>query len=140
MNMVFLYRLGNDGDNYFELLLGKKWDMGNGVKVGTYYMPTVYNRSTGTAQVYTDINGIADDPSVTLWVGQRDHRIQDVHILDNWLMQDGDNFGSGSHKARESAHRKLASQNPSFELRSCQKDRNLLSSRFSTPNKNGVAG
>jgi maltoporin len=89
------YRLGNEGDNYFELLIGKKWDMGNGVKVGTYYMPTVYNGSTGTAQVYTDISGIADDPSVTLWAGQRYHRIQDVHILDNWLMQDGDNFGAG---------------------------------------------
>src|SRR6202007_3346416 len=23
------------------------------------------------------------------------HRIQDVHIIDNWLMEDGDNFGAG---------------------------------------------
>ena len=32
---------------------------------------------------------------LTLWAGQRYHRIQDVHIIDQWLMEDGDNFGAG---------------------------------------------
>ena len=89
------YRLGNEGDNYIEFGIGKKWDMGGGLKWGTYYMPKVYNGATGTAQVYADITGLDFDPDVSLWAGQRYHRIQDIHILDNWLMQDGDNYGAG---------------------------------------------
>ncbi|MDE1715194.1 carbohydrate porin, partial (plasmid) [Chromobacterium amazonense] len=38
---------------------------------------------------------LAFAPNLTLWAGQRYHRIQDIHILDNWLMQDGDNYGAG---------------------------------------------
>ncbi|WP_051443645.1 carbohydrate porin [Curvibacter gracilis] len=89
------YRLGNEGDNYIEFGIGKKWDLGGGLKWGTYYMPKVYNGNTGTAQVYADITGLEFAPDLTLWAGQRYHRIQDIHILDNWLMQDGDNYGAG---------------------------------------------
>ena len=88
------YRLGNEGDNYLEFGIGKKWEL-NGAKLGTYWMPTVYNGSTGTAQIYTDISGLDFAPSVALWAGQRYHRIQDIHILDNWVMEDGDNYGAG---------------------------------------------
>ena len=89
------YRLGNEGDNYIEIGIGKKTDLGGGLKWGVYWMPTVYNGGTGTAQVYSDITGLDIAPTATFWGGQRYHRIQDVHILDNWLMQDGDNYGAG---------------------------------------------
>lgn len=34
-------------------------------------------------------------PELTFWAGQRFHRIADIHIVDNWLAQDGDNYGAG---------------------------------------------
>jgi maltoporin len=89
------YRLGNEGDNYIEFGIGKKWDVGGGVKWGAYYMPKDYNGSTGTAQLYADISGLEFAPELSFWAGQRYHRIQDIHILDNWIMQDGDNYGAG---------------------------------------------
>ncbi|HEY4066894.1 MAG TPA: carbohydrate porin [Burkholderiaceae bacterium] len=89
------YRFGNEGDNYLEFGIGKKWDMGGGLKWGTYWMPTYYNGATNTAQVYTDMTGLDFLPGATIWAGQRYHRIQDVHILDNWVMEDGDNYGAG---------------------------------------------
>jgi maltoporin len=95
INELGYYRLGNEGDNYLEFGIGRKWDLGGGVKWGTYYMPTVYNGESGTAQVYTDISGLEFAPEATLWAGQRYHRIQDVHIIDDWLMEDGDNYGAG---------------------------------------------
>ncbi len=91
-------RLGNEGDNYIEFGIGKKWDV-SGAKVGTYWMPYLYNaqccNASGTKQVYADIAGLAFAPELSFWGGQRYHRIQDVHIIDDWLMEDGDNFGAG---------------------------------------------
>src|SRR5205085_10733884 len=49
----------------------------------------------GTKQIYADISGLGFAPEMSFWAGQRYHRIQDVHIIDNWLMEDGDNFGAG---------------------------------------------
>ncbi|APW40532.1 maltoporin [Rhodoferax koreense] len=89
------YRLGNEGDNYIEFGLGRKFDLGEGLKWGVYYMPKVYNGTSGTAQVYSDISGLEFAPNLSFWAGQRFHRIQDVHILDNWVMEDGDNYGAG---------------------------------------------
>jgi len=88
------YRLGNEGDNYIELMLGKTWD-NNGVKTGAFYMPKVYNGTSGTAQLYGSISGLSFAPEASFWGGQRYHRIADVHIVDNWVMQDGDNYGAG---------------------------------------------
>jgi maltoporin len=93
-NLQF-YRLGNEGDNYVEIGIGKKWDMGDGVKVGAYYMPNNYNGVMGTAQAYMDISGLDFLPQASFWAGQRYHRIQDVHIVDHFLMRDGDNYGAG---------------------------------------------
>lgn len=90
------FRLGNEGNNYLELKLGKRFDLGGGVKWGTYYMPYVFNGSNGTQQIYTDISGLEFAPNVSFWAGQRFHRISDVHILDNWLMQDGGDYGAGA--------------------------------------------
>jgi len=62
-------------------------------------MPYLYNaqccNASGTKQVYTDITGLSFAPELSFWAGQRYHRIQDVHIIDDWLMEDGDNFGGG---------------------------------------------
>ncbi len=88
------FRLGNEGDNYFELSIGKKFDV-EGTKWGVYYMPAVYNGNTSTKQIYADISGLSFAPEATFWGGQRYHRIQDIHIVDNWLMEDGDNYGAG---------------------------------------------
>ncbi|MDB5896143.1 MAG: maltoporin [Rhodoferax sp.] len=89
------YRLGNEGDQYMEFGLGKKFDLGEGLKWGMYYMPKVYNGTSGTAQVYSDISGLEFAPELSFWAGQRFHRIADVHIIDNWVMEDGDNYGAG---------------------------------------------
>ncbi|KQP20587.1 carbohydrate porin [Pseudorhodoferax sp. Leaf267] len=88
------YRLGNEGDHYIEFGIGKRFDLGDGLKWGVFYMPKIYNGDTGTAQAYATMTGIFDN-SATLWAGQRFHRIQDVHIVDNWVMEDGDNYGAG---------------------------------------------
>ena len=93
------YRLGNEGDNYAEFGIAKKWSI-SGAKMGVYWMPFVYDglagaTDRGTKQIYVDMTGLSFAPDISLWAGQRYHRIQDVHIIDNWLMEDGDNYGAG---------------------------------------------
>ena len=90
------YRLGNEGDNYAEFGMRKKIDLGGGLQWGITYQPKIYNGTSGTAQIYSELSGLEFDPGMKLWAGQRYHRIQDVHILDNWVMQDGDNYGAGA--------------------------------------------
>lgn len=100
------FRLGNEGDTYGEFGIGKKWSGSGGVSWGVYAMPTFYSydpvigdsgstSKTSAAQLYAYLSGLAFAPELTFWAGQRYHRIQDIHILDNWLMQDGDNYGAG---------------------------------------------
>ncbi|GAB2713503.1 carbohydrate porin [Comamonas sediminis] len=88
------YRLGNEGDNYLEFGIGKQFALGKGSKLGFFYMPSIYNGKSGTAQAYVALSGIAGS-SATLWAGQRYHRIHDIHILDKWILEDGDNYGLG---------------------------------------------
>ncbi|WP_394788037.1 carbohydrate porin [Rhodoferax sp.] len=90
------YRLGNEADNYFEVGFGKKFDLGGGTNWGIYYMPAVYNGDISTKQIYADVTGLSFAPNVSFWAGQRYHRIQDIHMLDQWVMQDGDNYGAGA--------------------------------------------
>lgn len=90
------YRLGNEGDNYFEVLIGKNWDLGGGLQWGVHWMPNYYNGNTGTPQIYSDIKGLDFAPNVSFWAGQRFHRVQDIHIIDQWLVEDGDNYGAGA--------------------------------------------
>lgn len=92
-NLQF-YRLGNEGDHYIEFGLGKKWNIG-GAKVGAYFMPNNYNGASGTAQAYMDVSGLDFLPEASFWAGQRYHRIQDIHIVDHFVMRDGDNYGAG---------------------------------------------
>lgn len=88
------YRLGNEGDNYLEFGIGKKFALGNGSTLGVFYMPSLYNGKSGTPQAYFSLSGIFGS-SATLWAGQRYHRILDVHIVDKWILEDGDNYGVG---------------------------------------------
>jgi maltoporin len=90
------YRLGNEGDNYFEVMIGKNFEFGDGGKWGVHWMPNYYNGTTGTPQIYANISGLSFAPGVEFWAGQRWHRIQDIHIIDNFLMVDGDNYGAGA--------------------------------------------
>jgi maltoporin len=89
------YRLGNEGDNGFEIELRKTFDLGDGVKWSMDFMPTVWNGTTGTQQGYAEMTGLDFAPSAKFWAGQRRLRIQDVHIVDHFFMDYGLNFGVG---------------------------------------------
>lgn len=89
------FRLGNEGDNGVELGLGKTFDMGSNVKWGVHYMPAAWGGTYTTAQAYTTMSGLDFAPEATFWAGQRRLRIQDVHIVDRFLMDYGDNTGAG---------------------------------------------
>jgi maltoporin len=89
------FRLGNEGDNGFELNLRKTFDAGNGMKWSMDYMPTVWNGSFGANQAYAEMTGLDFAPAAKFWAGQRRLRIQDVHIVDHFFMDYGINFGAG---------------------------------------------
>jgi maltoporin len=89
------FRLGNEGDNGIEFGIGKTFDVGNGMKWGVQYMPTVWNGKYATAQGFATMSGLDFAPEATFWAGQRRLRIQDVHIVDYYLMDYGDNTGAG---------------------------------------------
>ena len=89
------FRLGNEGDNGFELELRKTFDVGNGMKWSMDYMPTVWNGSFGANQAYAEMTGLDFAPAAKFWAGQRRLRIQDVHIVDHFFMDYGINFGAG---------------------------------------------
>ncbi len=89
------YRLGNEGDNGIEIDLSKSFK----TDAATYrveYMPSKWNSgNVGTEQAYVEISGMGFAPEAKFWVGQRRLRIQDVHIVDYFLMNYGDNQGAG---------------------------------------------
>jgi maltoporin len=89
------FRLGNEGDNGFELEIKKNFNLGNGMKWSMIYMPTVWNGSFGGNQAYAEMSGIDFVPEAKFWAGQRRLRIQDVHIVDYFFMDYGVNFGAG---------------------------------------------
>lgn len=60
------------------------------------YMPAKWSGGKiGTEQAYVEMSGFSFLPEAKFWVGQRRLRIQDVHIVDNFLMNYGDNQGAG---------------------------------------------
>ncbi|MFA6203738.1 carbohydrate porin [Gallionella capsiferriformans] len=89
------FRLGNEGDNGIEVGIGKSLEVGNNFKLGLMYMPAMWNGQSSNAQGYTSISGLSLAPEAKFWVGQRRLRIQDVHIVDRFLMDYGDNIGAG---------------------------------------------
>ncbi|WP_310609256.1 carbohydrate porin [Limnohabitans sp.] len=89
------YRLGNEGDTGVEVNIAKTFDV-EGVKYKLDYMPTKWNSgNVGTEQAFVEMTGLNFAPEAKIWVGQRRLRIQDVHIVDHFLMDYGVNQGSG---------------------------------------------
>ena len=89
------FRLGNEGDNGIEINLARSFET-NGVKWKVDYMPAKWSGGKiGTEQAYVEMSGFSFLPEAKFWVGQRRLRIQDVHIVDNFLMNYGDNQGAG---------------------------------------------
>ncbi len=89
------FRLGNEGDNGFELEIRKTFDVGSGMKWSLDYMPTVWNGTQYTQQAYAEMTGMEFAPEAKFWAGQRRLRIQDVHIVDHFFMDYGLNYGAG---------------------------------------------
>ncbi len=89
------FRLGNEGDNNLEFGIAKHFTLGGGTRFGIHYMPQVYNGDYRTAQAYTTLTGLSFAPALTFWAGQRYRRLADIHIVDHFLMEDGDNYGAG---------------------------------------------
>ena len=83
------YRLGNEGDYGFEVNIAKTFDA-NGVKYKLNYMPSKWNDGNiGTEQAYVEVSGLAFAPEAKVWAGQKRQRIQDVHIVDHFLLDYG---------------------------------------------------
>jgi maltoporin len=90
------YRLGNEGSQGgYELFIGKTFDADNGVKYKFGYMPANWGGGIDTVQAYSEIWGLDFAPEAKFWVGQRRLRIQDVHIVDNFLLDLGEYQGAG---------------------------------------------
>ena len=89
------FRLGNEGDNGIEINLARTFET-NGIKWKIDYMPAKWNSGAiSTEQAYVEMSGFSFAPEAKFWVGQRRLRIQDVHIVDYFLMNYGDNQGAG---------------------------------------------
>jgi maltoporin len=89
------FRLGNEGDNGLEFGMGKTVELSGGVKVGFQYMPIIWNGHTQNAQAYATVSGLSFAPEAEFWIGQRRLRLQDVHIVDHFFADYGDNYGAG---------------------------------------------
>ena len=89
------YRLGNEGDYGIEVNFARTFDF-QGTKVKVDYMPSKWNSgSVNTEQAYVEVSGLAFSPESKFWVGQRRLRIQDIHIIDYFLLNYGDYQGGG---------------------------------------------
>lgn len=89
------FRLGNEGDNGIEVNFARGFEAG-GVKWKVNYMPAKWDSGDiGTEQAYVEMSGFPFAPEAKFWAGQRRLRIQDVHIVDYFLLNYGDNIGAG---------------------------------------------
>jgi maltoporin len=89
------FRLGNEGDYGIEVNMARTFDF-QGTKVKVDYMPSKWNSGAfSTEQAYVEVSGLGISPEAKFWAGQRRLRIQDVHIVDNFLLNYGDNQGAG---------------------------------------------
>lgn len=89
------YRLGNEGDNGIEVNFAKTFET-NGIKWKVNYMPSKWGSGDiNTEQAYVEMSGFGFAPEAKFWAGQRRLRIQDVHIVDYFLLNYGDNIGAG---------------------------------------------
>lgn len=90
------FRLGNEGDNGMEIGLGKSWDAGNGMRWSMMYMPAVWGGKVFHAQAYAMMSGLDFAPEVKFWAGQRRSRLQEIHIVDHFIMDYGESTGAGA--------------------------------------------
>jgi maltoporin len=89
------YRLGNEGDYGLEVNIAKTFEV-DGVKYKLDYMPSKWNSgNVGTEQAYVELSGLGFAPEAKIWAGQKRQRIQDVHIVDHFLLDYGVNQGAG---------------------------------------------
>lgn len=89
------YRLGNEGDYGIEAELARTFEAG-GLKWKVDYMLAKWNSGdVSTEQAYVQMSGLSFAPEAKFWAGQRRLRIQDVHIVDHFLMGYGDHQGAG---------------------------------------------
>jgi maltoporin len=89
------YRLGNEGDAGFEFNLAQTFER-EGTKVKVHWMPSKWGSgAVGTNQAYVELSGLSVAPEAQFWVGQRRNRVQDVHIVDKFLLDYGDTQGMG---------------------------------------------
>ena len=90
------FRLGNEGDYGLEVNIAKTFDAGDGVTYKLNYMPSKWNNgNVGTEQAYVEFSGLGFAPEAKVWAGQHRQRIQDIHIVDHFLMDYGVNQGLG---------------------------------------------
>ncbi len=89
------FRLGNEGDNGVELGISKTGELGGGKKLAFMYMPTVWGGNYGTAQGYVAMSGFGFAPEAQFWVGQNRLRLKEIHIVDSFVIDYGDNTGVG---------------------------------------------
>jgi maltoporin len=89
------FRLGNEGDHGGELGLGKAVEMSGGKKLHLFYMPSTWGGQYSTAQAYVAVTGLDFAPEAKVWAGQRRLRLQEVHIVDRFMLDYGDNLGAG---------------------------------------------
>ena len=89
------YRLGNEGDYGLEVNMAKTFDV-DGVKYKLDYMPSKWGSgNVGTEQAYVEVSGLSFAPEAKIWAGQKRQRIQDIHIVDHFLLDYGVNQGTG---------------------------------------------
>src|SRR6218665_3938501 len=67
----------------------QKYRLGNedGIKWSANYMPSKWGSGyIGTEQAYVEMSALSFSPEAKFWIGQRRLRIEDVHIVDYFLM------------------------------------------------------
>ena len=90
------FRLGNEGDYGLEVNIAKTFQAGEGLTYKLNYMPSKWNNGNiGTEQAYIEFSGLDFAPEAKIWAGQHRQRIQDIHIVDHFLMDYGANQGVG---------------------------------------------
>jgi maltoporin len=89
------FRLGNEGDAGLELGIGKVAELEGGKKLSFLYMPTVWDGRYGTAQVYVAASGFDFAPEARFWVGQSRLRLEEIYIVDSFVLNYGDHLGLG---------------------------------------------
>lgn len=89
------FRLGNEGDYGIEAELARSFEAGGLTWKVDYMLAKWNNGDVSTEQAYVEMGGLSFAPQAKFWAGQRRLRIQDVHIVDNFLMGYGDYQGAG---------------------------------------------